>query len=149
MMAHIYSWTNSHGYSSFSPLYQYVNIYIIPPTVAGYCYKRNEATSEHLSGPASDMGTVLRSPYVAKSLPLWLVSLLYWSVWWLWNFCLGGTWAQQSGRRGSLEECVLCLQCIFRVWVSLHTFRWEGVDGYQLTQQPSPKVIGAAVELQD
>lgn len=51
------------------------------------------------------------------------------------NFCIRGIWAQQLG--GSSVEFVLrlCLYFLFQFCVSLHTFKGENADAYELTQQ--------------
>lgn len=94
--------------------------------------------SEYRSGLVSDMGTMLSSPDVLMPLPQ-LVPLLQWSV------VMSEFLSRQYLATAIREERALsglyleALYCLCRFYVSLHTFRGEGIDGYQLTQQLSSK----------
>lgn len=99
---------------------------------------------------SSGMGTVLWSPDVAMPWPPWLASLLYWSIWWLQNFCVGHIWAQQLERKGSSVGFVLRL-FVLVIWfyVSWHTFRGESMMDTSYFSSHHLSTTGTAMELQD
>lgn len=132
----------------FSTKYQYANMNIVTPTVADSCYQEKGGYFRAVKLPPCLVSwTLCWDPltWQCQCYHPWLVTLVYWSIWWLQSFYVGGIWTQELGRRGSLAEFVLRLYLYFlsKFRVSLHTFRGEGLDRHELTQQPSSKPVWA------